>query len=58
MDRKKAEAAIEAILFAVGESVGLEKIANAIELDTETTKEIIDEMKKRYQDLNRNAGEK
>lgn len=49
MDRKKAEAAIEAILFAVGESVELEKIANAIELDVETTKAIIDGMKERYQ---------
>lgn len=49
MDRKKAKAAIEAILFAVGDSVGLEKIAEAIELDTETTKAIISEMMETYQ---------
>lgn len=49
MDRKKAKAAIEAILFAVGDSVGLEKIAEAIELDTETTKAIISEMVETYQ---------
>ncbi|MFR8548358.1 MAG: SMC-Scp complex subunit ScpB [Lachnospiraceae bacterium] len=49
MDTKKTEAAIEAILFAMGGSVELEKIAKAVELDTGTVKEIITGMMKRYQ---------
>lgn len=44
MDIKKAEAAIEAILFAMGDSVELEKIAKAIEQDPETTRKIINHM--------------
>ena len=53
MDRRKAEAAIEAILFAVGESVELEKIAKALELDKETTKKLIYHMMDRYQEEDR-----
>lgn len=53
MDRRKAEAAIEAILFAVGESVELEKLAKAIEQDTETTKKIIGHMTDRYREEDR-----
>lgn len=48
VDRQKAEAAIEAILFAVGESVETEQIARAIEQDKETTKNIIYHMMERY----------
>ena len=53
MDRRKAEAAIEAILFAVGESVELEKIAKALELDKETTKKLIYHMMDRYHEEDR-----
>lgn len=53
VDRKKAEAAIEAILFAVGESVETEKIAKAIEQDNETTKKIIYHMMERYREEDR-----
>lgn len=53
MDRRKAEAAIEAILFAVGESVEAEKLAKAIEQDTETTKKIIGHMMDRYREEDR-----
>ena len=53
MDRKKAEAAIEAILFAVGDSVETEKIAKAIEHDKETTKKIIYHMMERYREEDR-----
>lgn len=48
MNLKKTEAAIEAILFTMGESVEAEKIAKAIEQDTETTKKIIQNMMIRY----------
>ena len=41
---KEAEAAIEAILFAMGDSVELEKIAKAIDQDTATTRKIIEGM--------------
>ncbi len=53
MDRREAEAAIEAILFAVGDSVETEKIAKAIEQDTETTKKIIGHMMERYREEDR-----
>ena len=44
MERTKAEAVIEAILFTMGESVELSKIAAAIELDKEKTKQLLDEL--------------
>lgn len=53
MDRKKAEAAIEAILFAMGDSVELEKLAAAIEHDKETTRKIICGMMDRYREEDR-----
>ena len=49
MDLKKTEAAIEAILFTLGESVEVDKIAKAVEQDTETTKKILHNMMDRYQ---------
>jgi len=49
VDLKKTEAAIEAILFTMGESVEVDKIAKAVEQDTETTKKIIHNMMDRYQ---------
>ena len=45
MNDKQYKAIIEAILFTMGESVELEKIADAIELDKKKTKELIQEMK-------------
>lgn len=53
MDRKKAEAAIEAILFAMGDSVELEKLAAAIEQDKETTRKIIHTMMDQYREEDR-----
>ena len=44
MNDKQYKAIIEAILFTMGESVELEKIADAIELDKKKTKELIQEM--------------
>ena len=40
MEKKNYEAIIEAILFTMGESVELEKIAEAIELDKRETKKL------------------
>ena len=44
MDEKNYKAIIEAILFTMGESVELDKLADALELDNKTTKAIIEEM--------------
>lgn len=50
MEEKKYEAIIEAILFTMGESVELEKIASALDLDKKETKKILDGMMKHYED--------
>jgi segregation and condensation protein B len=44
MEEKNYQAIIEAILFTMGESVELGKIADAIELDKKQTKAIIEQM--------------
>lgn len=49
MERQKAEAVIEAILFAMGESVEIARLAQVIEEDIKVTKEILSEMKERYE---------
>lgn len=46
MEKQQYKAIIEAILFTMGESVELEKIATAIELDKKETRELILEMKR------------
>jgi segregation and condensation protein B len=48
MEIKKIEAVIEAILFTMGEAVELERIAAAIEHDTDTTRRIIHNMMDQY----------
>lgn len=53
MEIRKLEAIIEAILFTMGESVELGKIAAAIEHDEETTRKIIHNMMDRYESENR-----
>ena len=53
MNTKKLQAAIEAILFTMGESVELSKIAAAIEQDEPTTRGIISEMMTAYEKQNR-----
>lgn len=47
------EAAIEAVLFTMGESVETEKLAIAIDQDIDTTKKIIHNMMTRYNKANR-----
>ena len=49
MERKKTEAAIEAILFTMGDSVELQKIAKAVGHDEETTRKILRAMADNYQ---------
>ena len=53
MEIKKTEAAIEAILFAMGGSVEASDIAKAIGVDTETTIKMIHNMMDRYQEEDR-----
>lgn len=53
MEIKQAEAAIEAILFTMGDSVELTRIAQALELDTKTTENIIHTMMDKYRQENR-----
>ena len=53
MSIEKTEAAIEAILFTMGESVEAEKIAVAIEHDVDTTVKIIHNMKDKYENEDR-----
>lgn len=53
MEIRKLEAIIEAILFTMGESVELGKIAAAIEHDEETTRKIIHNMMDSYESENR-----
>ena len=50
MENKNYEAIIEAILFTMGESVELEKIADAIELDKKETQKIVEQMMEHYKD--------
>ena len=47
------EAAIEAILFTMGEPVDTTSIAKAIEQDKETTRKLIDGLRIRYEEENR-----
>ena len=50
MEEKNYKAIIEAILFTMGESVELEKIADAIKLDKKTTTKLINEMMQEWND--------
>ena len=50
MEIKKLEAAIEAILFTMGNSVELKKIASALELPEQQTREIMEGLIQKYQD--------
>jgi len=48
MDRIRAEAVLEAVLFTMGESVEISRLADVIEEDVKTTKEILKGMEERY----------
>ena len=49
MEEKNYEAAIEAILFTMGESVELSRIAAALELPEKDTRDILERMMKKYE---------
>lgn len=49
MERKKAKAAIEAVLFTMGDSVEIARLAEVIEFDEKETRELLEEMKLSYQ---------
>jgi len=53
MDRHRAQTIIEAILFTMGESVELKKLAEVIEEEVAVTKEIIEELMNQYKEENR-----
>lgn len=48
MTEKKAEAVIEAILFTMGETVEISKLAETLEMDPRTVKKILRRMEERY----------
>lgn len=53
MEREKAQAVIEAVLFTMGESVEVSKLADAIGEDVKTTKAIITDMMEQFDDEKR-----
>ncbi len=53
MELEKIEAVIEAVLFTMGESVDVDKIAAAIEHDVDTTRKIVHNMMDKYENNNR-----
>lgn len=56
MERIQAKAAIEAILFAMGESVEISRLADAIGEDVKSTGDILEEMAQEYEQENRGIG--
>ena len=50
MDRQKEKAVLEAILFTMGESVEIDRLAAVIEEDKATTRQILMEMKEAYEE--------
>lgn len=53
MERVQEEAAIEAILFTMGESVEVSKLSEVIGENVRTTKKILEEMQQKYEEENR-----
>ncbi|MCM1187859.1 MAG: SMC-Scp complex subunit ScpB [bacterium] len=49
MDKKRAQAVIEAVLFTMGESVEISRLADVIEENVKTTEELLQEMDERYE---------
>ena len=56
MEKTKAKAVLEAILFTMGDSVPIESLAAVIEEDKKTTKEILEEMMQDYSAQDRGIG--
>ena len=49
LNKKKAEAIIEAVLFAMGDSVEMSKLVHVLEMDSKAIKKIITDMNQRYE---------
>ncbi len=49
MNKKQKAAVIEAILFAMGDSIEIDRLAEVIEEDVDSTKSILEDMKKSYE---------
>lgn len=49
MEKEKAKAVMEAVLFAMGESVEISRLATVIEEDVKTTKQLLAEMEEDYE---------
>ena len=49
MDRQRAKAVLEAVLFTMGEAVEVERLASVIEEEREWTRELLVEMKEEYE---------
>ena len=56
MERAKAKAVLEAILFTMGDSVSIDSLAAVIEEDAETTKSILEELTQDYSAEDRGIG--
>lgn len=52
-NRQKQKGILEAILFTMGESVSLVRLAEVVEMDPGELKELLMEMKEEYQDISR-----
>ena len=48
MERQKAEAILEAILFTMGDSVEISRLASVLEMTNKEVKEILLEMQEKY----------
>ncbi len=53
MDKTRAQAVIEAVLFTMGEAVEVGRLASVIEEDIKTTRQILENMEKEYAAENR-----
>ena len=53
MERKRQEAVLEAVLFAMGDAVELDKLAEVIEEEKETARQILYEMKDKWEEEGR-----
>ena len=53
MNKKKVQAVIEAVLFAMGDSVEMLKLVHVLEIDAEEIRKIIEEMNSQYKKENR-----
>lgn len=49
LDRKKARSIVEAVLFAMGDSVEMSKLTHVLEMSEKEVREIIEEMNKSYE---------